>query len=102
MSKSLAFIVAVLATFRLTQLIVEDDGPYLWFDRFRVWTGQNAMNSKHHETLADAVRCKYCMGIYSAMLIAVLSKYKWTRWIVAVLGIAGGQSLIETVLDKIE
>ena len=95
MNKTLAFIIAVLATFRLTQFIVEDDAPYNISNRFRFWTAQNAHKSIHYETLADAVRCKYCTSVWVALLVLVLPK-KVKLW----LGVAGGVSLIETIIDK--
>lgn len=95
----LNFLKVVLATFRLTELIVKDDAPYDISLKLRQSAGRNAHKSAHHKTLADAVNCKFCMGFWAAMLIFALSRTKRLKWIVDILAIAGGQSLIETYLD---
>lgn len=100
MNKLILLIKLILATFRLTELIVKDDAPYDISKKLRQTAGRNASKSIHHKTLADALNCKYCLGIWMAIIILALSKIKWLKWIVDILAIAGGQSLIESIIDK--
>lgn len=95
----LKLIVLILATFRLTELIVKDDAPYDVSKKLRQTAGRNAHKSIHHKTFADAIHCKYCVGIWAAIIIIALSKVKGLKWIVDILAIAGGQSLIEAGID---
>ena len=96
MNRLVNFIIAVLAAFRLTELIVKDEGPYMMFSRFRRWTGKKAASGNtHYITLAEAVYCVFCIGVYAAFIIMILPKP--VKYVIAV---AGGQSLIESALQS--
>lgn len=99
MDKLFELVKLTLAVFRLTELIVKDDGPYDLSSRLRRYAGKNASKSIHHKTFADAIHCKYCTGIWFAILIFALNRIKHLKWIVDILAIAGGQSLIENAID---
>lgn len=95
MSNLANLLIYILATFRLTELITVDDGPYDMFSRFRKWTGKNAYKSKHHKTLADVVHCRFCVGVWAAIFLAFMPKQ-----VRLVLAAAGGQALIHYFVDR--
>ena len=91
MKSILNLIVDILAVFRLTELLVKDEGPFQIFERFRRFLGRNAYRSELHKTVADAFNCVFCLGLWVAVLVLFLP-----RKIRYVLAIAGGQSIIES------
>ena len=95
MKNLFTFLIIVLATFRLTELVTKDEGPYSVFQRFRLFLGKRAMINKHWQTMADAVHCHFCFGVYASVII-ILCPQK-LRYILAV---AGGQSLLESLIKS--
>ena len=95
---------AVLACYRLAQLLPTDDGPGEVFERTRESLGRRAARAQatgRHallwRNLAEFARCPYCIGVWAALLCAAL-----TLWpsppgdlFLAWWGIAGGQTLLE-------
>lgn len=92
MEKLFNFIINILAAYRLAEMVVEDDGPYDIFKRFRAFMGQNAYKSATHRTLADGVNCIYCVGFWMAILVYLLPKKLQALKII--LAISGGQSFL--------
>ena len=78
----------ILSTYRLTVLLVNDVGPWSIIDRFRFvilkWTG--------------VFRCAHCVGVWMALVSYLLGTYCHTALIV--LAIAGGQSFLESCMEK--
>ncbi len=70
----LRLILAALTCFRLAQLITLDKGPFLIFERLRLWVEQNtAMHQGYFwRSLADGVSCPYCLGFYLSLLCTLL------------------------------
>jgi len=88
-------IILILGVFRLTELFVEDEGPYQMFSRFRIWSLKNAHKSKTRQTFADLLHCPYCLSIWFSFIILVVPEK-----IQKALGIAGGVSLLYTLFKK--
>lgn len=97
MKKITKLIIAVLAVYRLTQLVTEDEGPYNIFTRFRMFVGKNAYRSKHHKTFADGVNCPYCLGIWFSCIILLLPEK-----LRMILAISGGQSILQSLTHQEE
>jgi isoprenylcysteine carboxyl methyltransferase (ICMT) family protein YpbQ len=92
----LLFLVAYgLACYRITQLIVLEDGPFNLSIHTRALLIRNAHRNFIINMFAELFQCKYCMGIWVAFLLFLLPFP-----IALVFAIAGVQSLIETILDR--
>jgi hypothetical protein len=89
------FLVNILAVFRLTELFTVDEGPFHIFSGLREWSLRHAHEGKTQETLAEALTCPYCLSIWFSFLILILPKK-----LQVALGIAGGVSLIETIIKE--
>ncbi len=102
------YILAVIATYRIALAIATEEGPGIPFGteekkkegiflRFREWidpTGQQ-------ETwLARGVNCPHCVGLYPAFAFAVLITSTIEMFFLTWFAIAGGQSLLQSVMDK--
>lgn len=92
MEKIVKLIINILAAYRLAEMVVEDDGPYDIFKRFRVWAGQNAHKSSTRLTIANGVNCIYCVGFWMAILVFLLPKK--LDALKTILAISGGQSFL--------
>ncbi len=102
----LVIIIGILATYRLTQLLVIDDGPFDIFQNLRSFFYENAWPDIENKsisyrlwvsinaTINEAFECPFCMGIWMAGIV-VLMHFIYLDLLIFVFAIAGGQSLIE-------
>ena len=93
-------ILAVFATYRLSQLVAWDNGPGFIFHKLRTWTKfQYDTQSGAWENLDEAVNCPYCLGVWFAGLTMILYKYpsRVGDFFLLWLGIAGGQAFLQGI-----
>lgn len=97
-------LLAILATYRLAQLIYFDDGPLFVFARLRDWSDRLAKEEQDDgikrgvmSSVTDGLHCPYCTGVWAAIICAILVKYPSGigDFFLYLLAIAGGQSIIE-------
>ncbi len=81
------FVLAVLATWRVTHLLAAEDGPGDIVVRFRALLGQSFAGR-----LMD---CFYCLSIWIAAPAALFVTRHWLDWIMVWLAISGVACLIE-------
>ena len=78
----------ILSTYRLTVLLVTDNGPWDIFSKIRFmmagWT--------------RILLCPHCVGVWMALVSYLLGTYCHTALII--LAIAGGQSFLESCMEK--
>lgn len=99
-------VIAILATYRMALLLPEDDGPFYVFMRIRTFTTNKAMNEKSRtgfwHMLDEGITCPYCMGLYAAILAALL--VAWDNYygniFLLTFAIAGGQSALQNLRRK--
>lgn len=91
----------VAAAYRLTELLVNDAGPWALLVKARERLDASALNcAKQHNEQAyvtNVLCCVHCTGIYAAASVYVL-------WLIAppvviVLAVAGLMSLVYRVID---
>lgn len=105
---------AILATFRLAELLVNEEGPGEVFSRLRMLTGMYDYDEDGHryqnanalqKTLGGVLGCVFCAGVWCALLAtAVLgvtygAQLNLLFYVVFWLATAGGQAVLETVLQ---
>ncbi|MGH9377312.1 MAG: DUF1360 domain-containing protein [Terriglobia bacterium] len=81
------FTLAVLATWRVTHLLSNEDGPADLIVRFRARLGDGLVGS-----LMD---CFYCLSLWIAALAAVFVSGKPVDWLFTWLAISGAACLLE-------
>lgn len=95
---------AVLACYRLGQLVAVDDGPAFVFARLREWADGQARREQELGfkrggwiSLTDGLHCPFCVGMWAAGLLALLVARpgKVGDFILTALGIAGAQTWLE-------
>lgn len=88
---TLATALAILACYRLAELVAYDDGPWKVLDYVR----KNVMPP----VLRKLLTCPYCLGMWWAILLGsfLVWYYDISRWLAPlyILSIAGGQSFLE-------
>lgn len=83
------FVLAVLATWRVTHLLAAEDGPGDIVIRFRALLGQSLAGR-----LMD---CFYCLSIWIAAPAALFVTRHWLDWIMVWLAISGAACLLERI-----
>jgi hypothetical protein len=86
------FVVAILATWRVAHLVAREDGP---FDAI-VWLRTRAGAGN----LGRLMDCPHCVGLWIAMPFAWSLASTPVAWIAAWLGISGGASLAQRLIER--
>jgi hypothetical protein len=81
------FVVCSLATWRLTHLMVEEDGPFDLICRLRSMLGDSPAGR--------AMDCFYCSSLWLAMPMALVIARTPLDWLFAWLSLSGAASLLE-------
>ena len=85
--------VGVLATWRLTHLIVAEDGPWIVVARLRRIAGAGF--------LATLMDCFYCSSMWVALPFAIWVGDDWVARVVAWPALSGGAILLERALPAL-
>jgi Protein of unknown function (DUF1360) len=81
------FLLAVLATWRVTHLLASEDGPADVVVRVRAMLGRSMLGA-----LLD---CFYCLSFWVAAPLAFTLASRPVPWVVAWLALSGGACLLE-------
>ncbi len=82
---ALRFLVAALATWRVTSLLIAEDGPFHVFAWWRKQIAQTPLWS-------EAFSCMWCLSVWVGLLATViaLSSVWWLLWPLALSAVAIG------------
>jgi hypothetical protein len=83
------FVLAVLATWRVTHLLANEDGPADLIVRFRALLGDSLAGK-----LMD---CFYCLSMWIAAPAALFVTRKPLEWLMTWLALSGGACLLERI-----
>lgn len=81
----LVFLIAVLATHRVSRMIAIEEGPFSMFSWIR-----GKLDADQKTWLGRGISCIACVSFWVAGIIALLIGASWLEW----LGIAGGVVVI--------
>ena len=87
------FVLSVLAVWRVTHLLSQEDGPFDLVFRFRKLFGQGFFGS-----LLD---CFYCLSIWVAIPFAFFLCNGWMEGIITWLALSGGASFLYKLTDTL-
>ena len=88
----MAFVLAVLATWRVTHLLASEDGPADLIVRFRALLGESLAGK-----LMD---CFYCLSLWIAAPAALFVSRRPLEWTMTWLALSGAACLLERMTDK--
>jgi hypothetical protein len=91
---AIGFLAAVLAVWRVTHLVVVEDGPWEVLRRLRS-LGQRI-------GLERLINCFLCCSVWVAIPFAFLGARDWVAVVVAVPALSGGAILLERVTGERE
>jgi hypothetical protein len=83
---------ATLATWRVTHLVVAEDGPWNLVTRLRQLAGAGA--------LGNLMDCFYCTSLWVGAPLALWLSDEWSARAVLWLAVSGGAIVIDRVLPK--
>jgi hypothetical protein len=81
------FVLAVLATWRLTHLLASEDGPADLLARLRARMG--------HGLLGELMDCFQCLSLWVAAPLAAFVALRPWDWVLSWLALSGGACLLE-------
>jgi Protein of unknown function (DUF1360) len=87
------FVLAVLATWRVTHLLAHEDGPADLIVRLRARLGRSFAGQ-----LMD---CFYCLSIWIAVPAALFVSLKPVEWLMSWLAVSGGACLLERMVKPL-
>jgi Protein of unknown function (DUF1360) len=86
------FVPALLATWRVTHLLANEDGPADIIVRVRVWLG--------HGLLGSLMDCFNCLSVWIAAPAAFFVTRQPLQWVMSWLALSGGACLLERLGGK--
>jgi hypothetical protein len=87
LSPEFRFVLVALATWRVTHLLAEEDGPADIIVRGRRWLGDSA--------IGRAMDCFFCLSLWVAAPFAFAIARDVTTWILVWLAISGSACLLQ-------
>lgn len=103
------FVLAIMAVYRVANIISREGGPFNVFGKLRGWLYNTYEANRLLEkkvvglwlTLHDFVTCPYCLGVWVGFFFGVLiySNNRIADFIILGFGLAGGQALIQEIGD---
>lgn len=88
------FAAAILGTWRVAHLVAREDGPFDVVVRVRSRAGDGEVGA-----LMD---CPHCLGVWIALPFAWWLSDTWGGFGVAWLGVSGGASFLQRLVDRVE
>lgn len=86
------FIIAALATWRLSFMLTQEDGPWTVFARLRAAAGRSMPGR--------ALECLFCTSVWVAAPLALLLEQGAVRRLVTWLALSGAASLLHRVTER--
>lgn len=86
------FFLAALATWRITHLLANEDGPADLVARFRAGLGSS--------WLGKLLDCFYCLSLWIAAPMALFVSSQLLDWLLAWLALSGAACLLERITEK--
>ena len=100
--EAIYLLIGSFACYRITQLIVMDDGPFDIIQKLRIRLGvyDYGENGSSTKALGRLFGCPYCIGVWVALILTLtLFPIGWLT-IAYWFGIAGAQSLLENIAPR--
>lgn len=91
-SVEVRFVLCCLATWRLTHLIVAEDGPWDVIVRVRAWFGDSVVGR--------TMDCFYCMSFWLAIPFSFVVGHDIINCLLSWLAISGAASLLEQATNR--
>lgn len=99
-----SFVLFGLATWRITSLIVDEDGPFDMFVKFRSFIGvyyDEYSQAQGRNVVARAFTCFWCASIWVSVVVALLAGYYSTllEFFVSVLALSALAIVVSEIVS---
>ena len=93
----LEFIVASIATWRITHMIREEQGPFDIIRRFRdVFIKETKSGTETRWVIGELISCFFCLSVWVAAVFAILLSSGIVNFLLYTCGISGVAILLNT------
>lgn len=103
-SEVLRWALAALATWRLAQFVVHDDGPFDVLFRLRRWLGRYELDDEGMAVsgVGRFLSCPHCWGKWLGLGLAALCLWPswWGDLVIGAWALAGAQSVLDAKWSK--
>lgn len=108
-------IVYVFAAWRLASLLVNEDGPFHVFERFRNLMGVDTITTASDNgyqiahvasgPIAEGLMCIWCVSVWCAALLVLGSLLPvvgvYVTWLARILAVSAGAIVIQVIIESI-
>lgn len=97
------YLILALATWRISSLLVNEDGPWAMFARLRAVVGvyyDESLQRQADAVLAGVFNCVWCMSVWAGLAWAV-AYYAWpalTVWMALPLALSAAAIVVERAI----
>jgi hypothetical protein len=110
-------ITTILASWRLANLLVNEDGPFAVFARLRYAAGIRPLPVMSMEemgggelqartfamnTLAEGLTCVWCVSVWTAALFLLAAKVPGCAIVRRILAVSAGAILVHETIDRLQ
>jgi len=98
-------LILILATHRITLLLIKEDGPFYIFQHFRAWSGvYYDKNNKAQGTnlLSEILSCFYCCSLWIAIILTGLYwsiPYDFIVYLFLPFALSSGAILLKDIVN---
>ena len=95
-------ILIALATWRVSSLLVSEEGPFLILVKFRSFMGvyyDEYSEPQGKNVIARALLCVWCISFWVALGFAVLYYYGLAFWVALPFALSAAAIVIERIVD---
>jgi hypothetical protein len=100
----LEYLVAALATYRISVLLAFDYGPLEILERFRQWLGvdYDSEGNRYSETeLGQLIMCVYCNSVWVGVAVTVLIHvFSWWAYVLLPFALSGVAVLLASLSEN--
>ena len=91
-------VLASLAVWRITSLLVDEEGPFDIFEKLRWAVGLNKRERVEDNFIQKALSCFWCSSLYVAIPFALFTDHFVISW----LGYSGAAIIIHSIIEKLD
>lgn len=100
----ITLLILILATWRISLLFVNEDGPFGMFEWLRYWTGVK-YNEKREPfgtgLISDILSCVWCLSVWVGVIITIfyLIVPDYTTWLCLPFALSAGAIIVENIAN---
>lgn len=90
------FLISSLAVWRITHMLLEENGPWELFKRVQNWS-----DSRNPNVLKEMLQCFYCTSVWVSLPFAIYLGANFIEYIIYTMALSAVAMLIQTIKEKL-